>query len=112
MRPAVRGPADARGGPRRRARDAGLQAKGWARRAATPAPRPALGAIVIENLALPRPGEDRIDADAIEKDAAPGADGLGDVHGDGGNVDAGAAPQPRARASRVTAETVELDTKG
>ena len=32
------------------------------------APRPTLGAITIENLALPRAGDDRIDAEAIERD--------------------------------------------
>ncbi len=80
---------------------------------ATAAPRPALGSIVIENLALPRPGEDRIDADALEKDVRQALMASGMFTATGGNVDAGAGVGVAARARvAVTAETVELDTKG
>ena len=80
---------------------------------ATAAPRPALGSIVIENLALPRPGEDRIDADALEKDVRQALMASGMFTATGGNVDAGAGVGVTARARiAVTAETVELDTKG
>ena len=80
---------------------------------APPAPRPALGAIVIEDLALPRPGEDRIDADAMEKDVRQALMASGMFTATGRNVDAGAGVGVAARARiAVTAETVELDTKG
>ena len=78
---------------------------------ATAAPRPALSAIVIENLALPRPGEDRIDADALEKDVRQALMASGMFTATGGDAGAAGGVAARARIA-VTAETVELDTKG
>jgi hypothetical protein len=77
--------------------------------AAAAAPRPTLGSIVIENLALPRADSDRIDADAFEKDVRQAlmASGMFAATGE----DAGAAVAARARIA-VTAETVELGPKG
>ena len=77
--------------------------------AAAPAPRPTLGAIVIENLSLPRSDSDRIDAVALERDLREALMASGMFAASG--ADGGAAPTARARIA-VTAETVELATKG
>jgi hypothetical protein len=77
--------------------------------AATSAPPPTLGAIVIENLGLPRPGEDSIDAEVLEKDIRQALMASGMFANTGG--DAGTGVAARARIA-VTAETVELGPKG
>jgi len=74
-----------------------------------PPPRPVLGAITIENLALPRSGEDRIDAEAIERDVRQALMASGIFAATG--TDAGTGPSARARVA-FTAECLELGTKG
>ena len=73
-----------------------------------PPPRPLLGAISLENLALP-PERDQIDAVAVEGELRRllAASGLFAAAG----VDAGVALTARARLA-FTAETVEAGTKG
>jgi hypothetical protein len=78
--------------------------------AVAPAPKPTLGAIVIENLAPPPPDGDRIDAEALERDLRQAliASGLFAPTG----VDAGAVGMTARARIAVTAETVELGPKG
>jgi hypothetical protein len=76
------------------------------------APRPTLGAITIENLALPRAGDDRIDAEAIERDVRQALMESGIFAAAAAGTDAGAAgPTARARVA-FSAESVELGSKG
>jgi hypothetical protein len=87
---------------------------GCHRKAARPpavaaAPRPTLGALVIENLSLPHADGDRIDSVALERDLREALVASGMFAAAG--ADGGAAPTARARIA-VTAETVELGTKG
>ena len=77
--------------------------------AAAPPPRPVLGAITIENLALPRSGDDHIDAEAIERDVRQALMASGIFAAPG--KDAGTGPTARARVA-FTAECVELGAKG
>jgi hypothetical protein len=73
------------------------------------APRPTLGAIVIEDPAVQRPEGDQIDAKALEKDVRQALLASGMFAATGG--DAGAGTAARARVA-VAAETVELGAKG
>jgi hypothetical protein len=73
------------------------------------APRPALGAIVIENPAVQGPEGRRIDKEVLEKDVRQALMASGMFAATGGDAGAGAAA--RARVA-VAAETVELGAKG
>jgi hypothetical protein len=77
-------------------------------RPAQPPPRPVLGTISLENLALP-PEKDRLDPVAIEAELRRVLAASGLFAAGGG--DAGTAPTARARLA-FTAETVEADAKG
>jgi len=75
-----------------------------------PAPKPTLGAIVIENLGLPQPDRERLDAEAVEREIRQALTASG-MFAAQAAADGGAAAVARARVA-VTAETVELGTKG
>jgi hypothetical protein len=77
--------------------------------AAAPAVRPKLGAIVIENLGLPRPESEGIEAEVVERDLRAALMGTGMFAPEG--MDAGAAATARARIA-VAAEMVEVGGKG